>query len=419
MKIAVVGSGIAGLGCAWALTRAGHEVHVLERDDRIGGHTHTVRAETPEGPVAVDTGFIVHNRENYPELVRLLAELGVDTCASDMSFAVHWPEGGGYDWCSRGLDGLLADRRNALRPGFWGLWREVARFNRAARRLAAEGDADLSLADFLRREGFSARFRDTYLVPMAGSVWSTESEGMDAFPALTLARFFDNHGMLGFTTQRPWRTLPGGTSRYLAPLTGPFAERIRTGVRIAAVRRTASGVTVEMEGQGTGAGTETFDQLVFACHGDQVLPMLPEATALERELLGAFTSTRNPTWLHTDAGVLPRHRRGWASWNVRADRRNGPLLATYHMNRLQPLATGRDLFVSLNAEDHVDEAKVLRKLTYEHPRYTREAVAAQTRWPELSGADRLHFAGAYWRYGFHEDGLWSGLRVARSLGAGW
>ena len=415
MKIAIAGSGIAGLGCAWALARAGHEVHVLEREDRIGGHTHTHRLDLEGGPVSVDTGFIVHNREAYPNLVRLLDALEVDTCPSDMSFALHWPDRSGYDWCSRGLDGLLARRSNLLRPGYWGLWREVARFNRAARSLAEQGGSGESLAEFLARHRLSPRFRRHYAAPMAGAVWSTEAEGMDAFPAETLARFFHNHGMLGFTTQRPWRTIPGGTSRYLAPLTAPFAGRIRTGARIAAARRTPQGVAVELEGQ----GTERFDHLVFACHGDQVLPMLPEATPQEREVLSAFSSTRNPTWLHRDSRLLPRHRRGWASWNVRASRGGGPLLATYHMNRLQPLSTAEDLFVSLNAEGQVEEGQVLRRMLYEHPRYTREAIAAQARWREISGVDRIHYAGAYWRYGFHEDGLWSGLRVAESLGAGW
>ena len=416
MKVAIAGSGIAGLGCAWALARAGHEVHVLEREPRIGGHTHTHHLALEGGPtVAVDTGFIVHNREAYPNLVRLLVELGVDTCPSDMSFAVHWPDRSGYDWCSRGLSGLLTDRRNLLRPGFWGLWREVARFNRVARRLAAEEGVSDTLAGFLDRNQLSPRFRDNYAAPMAGAVWSTEAEGMETFPAQTVARFFHNHGMLGFTSQRPWRTIPGGTSRYLAPLTRPFAHRLRTGVRIAAARRVPEGVAVELEG----SGTEHFDHLVFACHGDQVLPMLPEATPLEREVLGAFSSTRNPTLLHRDAAILPRRRRGWASWNVRAERGRGALLATYHMNRLQPLATRDDLFVSLNAEDRVAEDRVLRRILYEHPRYTQEAVAAQHRWGEISGADRIHYAGAYWRYGFHEDGLWSGLRVAKHLGAGW
>ena len=415
MKIAVTGAGIAGLGCAWALVRAGHEVHVLERDDRIGGHTHTHELHVGEDPVKVDTGFIVHNRENYPTLVRLLAELGVETCDSDMSFAVHWADGMGVDWCSRGVNGLLADRRNALRLHFWGLWREVARFNRAARRVAVGSNPDLSLSAFLREHGFSSRLCENYIAPMAGAVWSTDAEGMEAFPASTLARFFYNHGMLGFTSQRRWLTIPGGTARYLPPLTRSFNNFIRLGTRIVSVRRTPVDVSVELDG----VGTERYDHVVFACHGDQVLPMHPEATPLEREILGAFTSSRNPTWLHSDASLLPAKRRGWASWNVRATKSPGPLLATYHMNRLQPLATRKDLFVSLNAEGRVSEGSVLRKIEYEHPRFNAGAIRAQARWGEISGADRIHYAGAYWRYGFHEDGLWSGLRVANSLGAAW
>ena len=415
MKVAIAGSGIAGLGCAWVLSRAGHDVHVLERDRRIGGHTHTHRVEMEAGPVHVDSGFIVHNREAYPNFVRLMDELGVDTCPSDMSFAVHWSDRLGYDWCSRGLDGLLADRSNALRPGFWGLWREVARFNRAARRLVTSGGSLDTLESFLRQNKLSARFRDNYAAPMAGAVWSMEPVGMEAFPVQTLARFFHHHGMLGFTTQRPWRTIQGGTSRYLAPLTKPFSGRIRTGATIASVRRRPGGVEVELEGQ----GTERFDHLVFACHGDQVLPMHPEASPLEREILNAFSSTRNPTLLHRDSRVLPRRRRGWASWNVRARRGQHALMATYYMNRLQPLPTEEDLFVSLNADEHVGEDQILSRMVYEHPRYTREAISAQARWAEISGVDRIHYAGAYWRFGFHEDGLWSGLRVAASLGAGW
>ena len=415
MKLAVVGSGIAGLGCAWVLTRAGHEVHVLEKDVRIGGHTHTVQVRTGADEVDVDTGFIVHNRENYPNLVRLFEALGINTCASDMSFAVHWPGGESYDWSSRGLNGFLAKRSNMLRPGFWGLWKEVAHFNRAARSLARKGDGGISLAAFLRNHGFSKRLRDAYVVPMAGAVWSTEGEGMDVFPALTLARFFDNHGMLGITTQRKWRTVPGGTSRYLTPLVRSFENRIRLGVRIGSIRRQEAGVVVEMEG----LGSEPFDQVVFACHGDQVLPLLTDASPLEREILGSFTTTLNPTWLHTDASILPPRRRGWASWNVRAIPGSGPLMATYHMNRLQPLATDQDLFVSLNGEGKVDESRVLGRFHYEHPRFTREAIQAQERWAEISGHNRTHYAGAHWRYGFHEDGLWSGLRVGKSLGAEW
>lgn len=413
MKVAVVGSGIAGLGAAWALTRAGHEVWVFEKEARIGGHTHTATVDTPEGPVPVDTGFIVHNRPNYPNLIRLLEELGVPTCDSDMSFAF---QGAGLLWSSRGLNGLLADRANLFRPAYWRLWREVLRFNRLGFAWMDRGDEATSLRVFLDAHGFGRGFREGYLLPMAGAVWSAGPSQMLSFPALTLLRFFHNHGMLGVSTQHAWRTIPGGTSSYLGPLTASFRERIRTSCGDLRVERVPGGVEVQVQG----SGVQRFDQLVFACHGDQVLPMLPGATPLEREVLGAFGTLPNSTWLHEDAGLLPPQRRAWASWNVRRDEADPERLrVSYHMNRLQPLATSRDLFVSLNAEGLVDPAKVHRQLHYEHPRYDTEAILAQKRWHEISGVDRLHFCGAYWRYGFHEDGLWSGLRVARSLGAEW
>lgn len=397
-RIAIVGSGIAGLACAHRLSRS-HEVTVFERDARIGGHTHTVT--TPDG-TRVDTGFIVHNRENYPNLVGLLEELGVTTGPSDMSFAC---QGRDFAWCSRGLDGLFTQRRNALRPAFWKFLSEVARFNAWGR--GTEPEASITLGDVLRREGFSAAFRDNYLYPMAGAVWSTPVDAMDAFPARTLLAFFRNHGMLGLTTQHPWRTIPGGTSRYLEPLTRPFRDRIRTGALLRSVTRGPAGVELKLDGD----QALRFDEVVFACHGDQALPLLGDATALEREVLGAFRYRPSPTWLHRDASVLPPRRRAWASWNT-----SGPLL-TYHMNRLQPLETGTDWFVSLHPGDRVDPALAAARLDYEHPAYDAAAVAAQARWNEVSGPNRTHFCGAYWGYGFHEDGLVSGYRVADSLGA--
>ncbi len=406
MKVAVLGSGIAGLGAAYYLSRS-FEVHVFEKDDRIGGHTHTVA--TPDG-TRVDTGFIVHNRVNYPRFVRLMEELGVETGPSDMSFAY---DGGALPWCSRGLNGVLTKRSHVLSPRFWCFWREVVRFNTWGERAAREGLAEgLSLKEALDREGFSADFREAYLVPMAGAVWSTPARAMGDFPALTLLRFFWNHGMLGFASQHPWRTIPGGTSTYLDPITRPFSDRIMTGARIQSVHRDAEGVTLTLQGQ----EPQRFDHVVFACHGDQVLPMLADASDAEREILGAFRTNPTPTWLHTDTSILPKARRGWASWNFRkvADER---LLLTYHMNRLQTLGTAQDLLVTLHGEGLVDEAQVIRKLDYEHPRYDLAAVQAQKRWPEISRPDRrTHFAGAYWTYGFHEDGLASGIRVAESLG---
>jgi uncharacterized protein len=406
-RIAVIGSGIAGLASAYLLSRE-HEVTVLERDERVGGHTHTANANG----VAVDTGFIVHNRVNYPNFIRLMDELGIETCESDMSFAASGNE---YPWCSRGLNGLLAHRRNALRAGFWGLWLEVLRFNRQAPEFLVSGDVELSMGEYLRRRGHSKSFKENYLYPMAGAVWSTTIQEMEAFPAATLIRFFQNHGFLGVSTHHPWRTIPGGTSRYLEPLSRSFRERIRTQVNIQSVTRQAEQVLIQIEG----SGSERFDHVVFACHGDQVLPMLRDASELEREVFSAFSSNKSPTVLHQDLQLMPKARRAWASWNYHQHRESNRLVLSYHMNRLQPLSTPDDFFVSLHAEDLIDPSKVLSRYDYEHPRYTREAIRSQARWQEVSGVSRTHFAGAYWSYGFHEDGLNSAIRVAKSLGIEW
>ncbi len=415
-RIAVIGSGIAGLSAAWLLSRT-HEVWLFEKDDRIGGHTHTVTVDTPDGPVPVDTGFIVHNRVNYPAFLRLMAELGVATCASDMSFAAS---GNAHPWCSRGLNGLFTERRHLLDPAFYGLWAEVLRFNRTAQALLqSEDEVGPTLGAYLASHRFSDCFKSEYLYPMAGAVWSTALADMEAFPAATLVRFFHNHGFLGVATHHPWRTISGGTSRYLEPITRPFRERTVLGARIISLRRSEAAVHLHLEGQ----DTQVFDHAVLACHGDQVLPLLADASPQEREILAAFTSNRSPTVLHRDPSLLPAHRRGWASWNFRAHEDTGRLVLSYHMNRLQPLATQQDWFVSLNAEDLLDPEAIAGRYAYEHPRYTREAIRAQARWAEISGAasvhGRTHYAGAYWGYGFHEDGLKSGIRVARDLGVPW
>ncbi len=415
-RIAVIGTGIAGLSAAWALSRQ-HEVWAFERDARIGGHTHTVPVETPEGPVPVDTGFIVHNEVNYPGFVRLMAELGVETCASDMSFAVS---GNAHPWCSRGVNGLFTERRHFLDPGFYALWAEVLRFNRTAKALLSgpEGEGP-TLGAYLAGHRFSERFKADYLYPMAGAVWSTTLADMDAFPAITLVRFFQNHGFLGVSTHHPWRTLPGGTARYLEPISRPFRDRIVLEARILGIRRSPEGVHLQLEGQ----DPLVFDHVVLACHGDQVLPLLADPSPQELEVFSAFTSNRSPTVLHRDLSLMPAQRRGWASWNFRAHGDARRLVLSYHMNRLQPLPTRQDWFVSLHAEDLLDPGAIAGRYAYEHPRYTREAIRAQARWSEVSGPasvhGRTHFAGAYWGHGFHEDGLQSGLRVARDLGCPW
>ncbi len=414
-RIAVIGSGIAGMSAAYLLCRR-HAVTLYEREPRLGGHTRTVTVAAPEGAVRVDTGFIVHNRRNYPNLTRLFAELGVATQDSDMSFSVTSPATG-LEWSSRAPLELALRSANPFDAAWRGFLAEIGRFNRAAPRLLEETRADeMTLSDFVRRERFSPRLLDQYLLPLASAVWSTTLREVEHFPATTLVRFFQNHGFLGFFTQARWRALSGGSSVYVAPLTAPYRDRIVLGAKVERVTRDADGVLVAAAGR----PAERFDEVVFACHGDEVLPMLADATDDERDVLSAFRTTPNPTALHTDTSLLPRRRRAWASWNSRTVPGDGRrVCVTYHMNRLQNLATREDYCVSLNADGLLDESRVLERMEYRHPRYTREAIAAQRRWDRISGAHRAHFCGAYWGYGFHEDGLNSALRVAERLGVSW
>ncbi len=399
-RIAVIGAGIAGLTAAYYLSRK-YEVTLLEKDTRLGGHTHTVIVNSSRGPIPVDTGFIVHNEKTYPNFCRLMRELGVETQASDMSFAVTSPRDG-YEYSSHGLRGFFAKPSNLLNPSHYVLLKEILRFNREATQCAE----DVSMADFLRNGSYSPLFRDRYLYPMASAVWSMPPKEMDEFPARTLIRFFENHGMLGINTHPQWRTIRGGSHAYLAPLTKPFASRIRLGVEIQAVRRTAEGVLID---------GERFDEVVFACHGDQVLPMLADPTARERDVLQHIAFTRNDTTLHTDETLLPRRPIARASWNYLL-MGNRQVTLTYHMNRLQSLGVPENYCVTLNADSIVHSDKVLKRMIYHHPRFDGAAIAAQSRWAEISGQNRTHYCGAYWFYGFHEDGVRSALRVAQSLG---
>ncbi len=313
------------------------------------------------------------------------------------------------------MTGFFAQRRNAVRPGHYRLLGEILRFNRRAPALLGQSGAEsATIGNFLDEGRYHAEFVERYLFPMASAVWSMSFETMRSFPALTLIRFFDNHGMLGINTHPKWKTIKGGCSQYIAPITAPYRERIYSSTDIASVSRSEAGITLNFHGDRPAA---TFDHVVFACHGDQVLPMLASPTAQEREVLGSFATSRNTTYLHTDSRLLPRRGRSRASWNYNLglDSRDA-VTVTYHMNRLQALPTAEDYCVTLNAEGAVDPSKVLKRMIYEHPLYTRAALRAQERWDEISGANRTHYCGAYWFYGFHEDGLNSALRVARALG---
>ena len=411
MRIAVIGSGISGLAAAYYLSRK-HTVSVFEAEPRLGGHTNTVTVETSRGSLPVDTGFIVHNDRTYPNLVKLLVELNVETQQSEMSFAVSCPETG-FEYSSRGLRGFFAQRANLLRPLPYQLLKEITRFNRTAPRVLNQPEnPEMTLGDFLDEHKFRGVFLDYYLYPMASAIWSAASATIRSFPAQTLTRFFSNHGMLGINTHPKWKTIRGGSQTYIEPLTVPYRERIHLEARISSISRIATGIELKFVDRLPMA----FDKVVFACNCDRVLPLLEAPTDAERDILSHFTTSRNEACLHTDSRLLPRRPEARASWNYNLHLNNGhAATVTYHMNRLQALPTAEDYCVTLNENGAVNPAKVIRRMTYFHPLFTAQAIRAQSRWEEISGQNHTHFAGAYWFYGFHEDGLNSAQRVARAL----
>lgn len=414
-RIAVLGSGISGLAAAYFLSRK-HQVYLLERDKRLGGHTHTVTVETTQGPIGLDTGFLVHNDRTYPNLVRLFRELGVETIDTEMCFAVACA-GTGLEYSSRGARGFFAQPGNVLNPVHLGLLAEIVRFNRAAPAVLEEPGADrVTLGDFLDSRKFSDTFVERYLLPMASAIWSASLASIRAFPALTMIRFLDNHGLLQITGQPRWKVVRGGSRTYIPHLIAPLGPDAITEVHVERIVRDESGVTLDLRDR----PAVRVDEVVLACHGDEVLPLLADPTDAEREVFGGFRTTTNETWLHTDASVLPKREAARASWNYRlqADA-HAPPTVTYDLNRLQRLAADEQYCVTLNPGDGIDPAKVIRRMTYRHPLYDSTAIRAQARWADVSGVNRTHYCGAYWFYGFHEDGLRSALRVAKALGVEW
>ncbi|WP_363800106.1 FAD-dependent oxidoreductase [Lysobacter firmicutimachus] len=411
MRIAVIGSGIAGLSSAWLLHRE-HDVALFERDARLGGHTHTHEVRIGAREYRVDTGFIVFNTEHYPLLSRLFAELGVVSRPTTMSFSVQCQRSG-LEYNATDLDSLFCQRRNLLSPRFWGMVRDLIRFYRRAPELLQDCGPGPSLGEYLRRERYGAAFRDLHLLPMTCALWSLPVDRALEFPARYLVRFLANHQMLQIAGRPQWRVVDGGSDRYLTAMRSRWNVRERSGCAVLGLRRDADGVWVRHAG-----GVERFDHVVLACHSDQALALLEDASAEEREVLGAIAYQPNDVVLHTDARLLPRRRKAWAAWNayVPADPAAG-CTVSYCMNLLQGLDAPEPVVVTLNRSADIDPSKVLARMRYEHPVHDPAAVAAQQRKPEIQGRRRTWFAGAYWGWGFHEDGIRSAVEVAQGLGA--
>jgi predicted NAD/FAD-binding protein len=411
MKIAIIGGGISGLTAAYLLHRQ-HELTVFEAADYVGGHTNTIRVDTAQDTQFLDTGFIVFNDRNYPNFERLMGRLEVPWQPSEMSFSVS-DGSGAFEYSSRSLNALFADRRHLLSSSFQRMLAEVPRFQRAARGLLRRDDSRVSLRDWLAEQRFSQQFVERLIVPQASAVWSADPGQMWSFPALFLARFFDNHGMLGLRGRPQWRTISGGSARYVEALTAGFGDRIRLSTPVDSVERSEQHVMVCARGE----EPERFDQVVLATHSDQALGLLSDASDHERQVLGAIPYQLNEAVLHTDRQLLPQRVRAWASWNYHLlEHQAGRTTVTYHLNRLQSLDAQEQYCVTLNLADRIDPAKILRRIEYAHPVYTPEGVRAQQRVAEISGQRRTHFAGAYWGWGFHEDGVNSALRVAQAFG---
>jgi predicted NAD/FAD-binding protein len=412
MKIAIIGSGIAGLCSAYLLNRQ-HEITVFEAEDWIGGHTHTVPVTLDGQDYAIDTGFIVFNDWTYPNFIKLMDQLGVASQPTEMSFSVSDPRSG-IEYNGNNLNSLFAQRSNLLSPRFWGMLRDILRFNKEVQKDLLDGQigAETTLGDYLKQQGYGQRFIEHYIVPMGAAIWSMSLADMLAFPLQFFVRFFRNHGLLSVSNRPQWRVIQGGSSAYIKPLTASFAERIRLSCTVQKVTRQADGATVI-----SSAGSERFDEVIFACHSDQALRLLAEPSLREREILGALRYADNDVVLHTDTRLLPRRELAWASWNYRlGGPTEQPAALTYNMNILQGIQAPQTFCVSLNQTDKIEPNKILARYTYAHPQYSLAATAAQARWQEISGQQHTHFCGAYWASGFHEDGVVSALRVAEAFG---
>jgi predicted NAD/FAD-binding protein len=411
VRIAVIGGGVSGNLCA-RLLAVKHDVQLFEANEYAGGHTNTVRVSTLGGEYPVDTGFMVFNDRTYPHFTKLLELLDVPSQASDMSFSVR-SDRPDFEFQGSSVNGLFAQRSNLVKPSFYRMLAEVLRFNRESPRLLETDDDHLTIGEYVERERYGRQFVECYLVPMGAAIWSSRPDRFEEFPARFLIGFLRNHGLLQLRDRPVWKTIPGGARRYVDALLRPLGDRVRLSTPIDAVRRHADHVVVTPRG----CSPEQFDQVVFATHADQTLSLLADSTPVEREILGHFPYQTNEAVLHTDASLLPRRRRAWASWNYYiADDSTQPATVTYDVNRLQRLGATDPICVSLNPQLAIDPAKTIARFSYDHPVFRPGATLAQRRHAEISGRNRTHFCGAYWRYGFHEDGVRSALSVCGRFG---
>ncbi|WP_337185095.1 FAD-dependent oxidoreductase [Phenylobacterium sp.] len=412
LSVAVVGAGVGGLAAAWLLSGR-HDVTLFEADARLGGHANTAEAPGHNGPVPVDTGFIVYNEANYPNFTALLAHLGVPSLNADMSLSVSLDDGA-FEYSSYGALGVFAQKRNLFSARFWAMLRDITRFYRHAPKDLAKLETPLtSLEAYLEENGYCQAFRDDHLLPQAAAIWSTPLKEIGQYPAASLIRFFLNHGMMSVFGRGLWRTVQGGSRAYVERLSQEFRGAVRKGVRVAGVRRDANGAEVRL----ASGARERFDHVILATHGDTALGLLDDPTPEEARLLSCFRYSRNLVALHTDPVLMPRRRRAWSSWN-HIGRRDAPGegAVSYWMNRLQSLEDAPDLFVTLNPCKEIDAARLIRTEVYEHPLFDAEAIAAQTGFWDIQGVRRTWFCGSYLGHGFHEDSLQSGLAVAEQLG---
>ncbi|WP_029148981.1 NAD(P)/FAD-dependent oxidoreductase [Methylophilus sp. 5] len=404
MNIAIIGGGITGNTLAYHLHRQ-HTITLFEANDYLGGHTHTHQVTIAGEQHAVDTGFIVFNDKTYPEFERMLRETGVSWRDSEMSFSVQ-NQVTGLEYNGTSLNRLFAQRRNLLSPRFYRMVCDILRFNKQSLALLSPGN-EMPLGTYLQQHGYSQQFIRDYIVPMGAAIWSTDAEQMLQFPARFFVRFFHHHGMLSIDQRPQWRTIVDGSASYLNKVTAGYHDRIRLNTAVSAVHRHAHEITVT-----TAAGnTQPFDYVFFACHSDQALRILgAAATSTERDVLGAMPYQDNTVFLHTDARLMPKRRLAWAAWNYHVTpRASDKVQVTYNMNILQGIRSAEPLLVTLNNTDAIDPAKILKKLHYRHPLYTLAAAHAQSRHAQISGHHRTGYAGAYWRNGFHEDGVVSAL----------